>query len=110
MQTKIIYAYLKCTHVHCTCTCTWILHVSTCTCTCTSHFEQSGDGQSGNAPVAIGDEVLEVNIARGHGIRVNHGNPVERLDGGESDGRLSRGEEHLQHYELKRRSWQVTSH
>ena len=60
-----------------------------------AHLEQRGNSQSGDAPVAVGDEILEVHVARGDGIRVDHGNHVERLHSSKPDRRLRRGQEHL---------------
>lgn len=33
----------------------------------TAGLEQSGDGQCGDAAVRVGDQVLQVQVARGHG-------------------------------------------
>ena len=42
-------------------------------------LEQSGDGQGGNAAVVVRDEVLQVHIAGGDGIRVEHGDAIQCL-------------------------------
>ena len=60
------------------------------------NLEQSCDGKSGDAPVAVRDEVLKVNVAWGHSVRVDHGNAVERLHGSKTNGRLRWRQEHLQ--------------
>ena len=53
-----------------------------------SCLEQGCDGQCGDAPVAVRDEVLEVNVTRGHSVRVDHGDAVQRLHGRKTNGRL----------------------
>ena len=65
-------------------------------------LEQSGDGKSGYAPVAVRDEVLKVHVARGDSIGVNHGNAIECLHGSKTNGRLSRGQEHLKDCEIEK--------
>ena len=39
-----------------------------------TYLQQSGDCKGGDAAVAIGDKVLQVNIARRHCIRMDHRN------------------------------------
>ena len=41
------------------------------------YLQKSGDGKRCYATVAIGDEVLEVAVARGHGIGMKHGHLEE---------------------------------
>ena len=55
----------------------------------TTDLKQSCDGKCGNASVAVRDEILEINIARGHSVRVDHGNTVECLHSSKANGRLS---------------------
>ena len=68
-----------------------------------SHLEQRGNGQSGNTAVGIGDEILQVHIARGDCVRVDHGNAVEGFHSSKADRRLSRRQEHLKYcmYEIQ---------
>lgn len=46
-----------------------------------ARLQQSGDGQRGNAAVGVGDEVLQVQVARGHGGGMLHGH----LSGGDGN-------------------------
>ena len=68
--------------------------VSVCVCVCVCaaytrlYLEEGGDGKSGNAPVRVRDEVLQVHIAGGDSVRMDHGYTVQGLHSRETDGRL----------------------
>ncbi len=64
-----------------------------------AHFEQGGDGQSGNAPVVVRYKVLQVHVTRGDSIGMHHGNTVECLYSRETNCRLWGPQKHLQHWE-----------
>ena len=42
-----------------------------------THLEQGRDGERGNAAVDVGDQVLQIQVARSHGCRVLHRNLSE---------------------------------
>lgn len=59
-------------------------------------FQQSGDRQSGDRPVRIGNQILQVQVARGDGGRMVDGDLVQRSDGGETQRRFREAAEHLE--------------
>lgn len=53
-----------------------------------AHFQQSGDGKSGNAPVAVRDKVLQVHVTGSDSVGVHHGDTIEGLHSRETNSRL----------------------
>ena len=66
-----------------------------------SGLEEGGDGQGGDGPVAVRDEVLQVQVAGCHCGRVGHGHLVEGSHGSKPQGWFRRGAEQLE----DRHSW-----
>ena len=61
------------------------------------YLQECGDGQGGDAAVTVRDEVLQIHIAGGDSVRMDHSNAVQGLHSREPDGGLGRGQEHLEH-------------
>mmetsp|Transcript_8511 Transcript_8511/g.18533 ORF Transcript_8511/g.18533 Transcript_8511/m.18533 type:complete len:262 (+) Transcript_8511:1173-1958(+) len=59
-------------------------------------LEEGGDGEGGDAPVGVRDHRLQVQVARRHTQRVDHGNLVQRPHAGETQSGLGGGEEQLE--------------
>mmetsp|Transcript_23320 Transcript_23320/g.81280 ORF Transcript_23320/g.81280 Transcript_23320/m.81280 type:complete len:654 (-) Transcript_23320:970-2931(-) len=66
-------------------------------------LEQRRNRERGNRAVRVSDQALEVVVALGHQRRVRHRDFAERLDSGEAQRRLGRGQEQVQNRDGRRK-------